>query len=52
MELTKANIEKKLKELEQSRISAIANVNAIAGAMQVLSDLIKEEKPAEEKKNG
>jgi hypothetical protein len=47
MELTKEVIEKKIKELEQIRQNAIGNVNAMNGALQVLQDLIKEDKPKE-----
>ena len=47
MELTKEAIEKKIKDLELSRQQAVGQVNAINGAIQVLTDLLKEEKSKE-----
>lgn len=47
MEDLKEKVQLKLKELEQAEQNAIASVNAIRGAKQVLLDLLKEEKPKE-----
>lgn len=44
----KEKIESKIKDLEQTKIQYIANVNGCDGAIQVLNDLLKDLNKEEE----